>query len=162
MTASDEGGPARHPAVDDSAVRDALLAVRLFSDAMDRMHSSLKGDLEMNATDVAAIRMLIIREQRGEAVSPHDIARHLRISTASTSKLLDRLSQAGHVVRVAHPKDRRVRIIVLTEKSRDVFERSLRESIETMRGVARGYSDAQLRTVVDFLTTLSAAIAPGT
>ena len=160
MTTTRGDGRAQHPAVDDSAVRDALLAVRVFSDAMDRMHSSLKGELEMNATDVAAIRMLVIREQRGEDVSPHDIARHLRISTASTSKLLDRLSEAGHVVRVAHPKDRRVRIIMLTEKSRAVFERSLRESIETMRSVAREYSGAELRVVVDFLTKLSAAIAP--
>ena len=76
----------------DHAVMEVLQAIRAFSDAMDRMYGGMKGEMEMNATDLAALRMLIMREQRGESVSPHDVAWHLRISTASTTKLLDRLS----------------------------------------------------------------------
>ena len=88
----------------DHAVMQVLQAIRAFSDAMDRMHGGMKGDMEMNATDLAALRMLIMREQRGKPVSPHDVARHLRISTASTTKLLDRLSESGHVERRPHPQ----------------------------------------------------------
>ena len=79
----------------DHAVMGVLRAIRALSDAMDRMHSGMKGDMDMNATDVAALRMLIMREQRGQIVSPHDLAEHLRISTASTTKLLDRLTAFG-------------------------------------------------------------------
>ncbi len=69
----------------DELVRDALVAVRSFSDSMDRLHGVLRSDMDMNGSDLAALRMLIVREQRGEWVSPHEIAKHLAISTASTT-----------------------------------------------------------------------------
>jgi DNA-binding MarR family transcriptional regulator len=120
----------------EEAVMQVLQAVRAFSDAMDRMHGGMKGDMDMNATDLAALRMLIMREQRDESVSPHDVARHLRISTASTTKLLDRLQEAGHVQRRPHPRDRRARVIVLTDESRREFYRHFGSRLQGMRGVA--------------------------
>ena len=128
----------------DHAVMQVLQAIRAFSDAMDRMYGGMKGDMEMNATDLAALRMLIMREQRGEPVSPHDVARHLRISTASTTKLLDRLSESGHVERRPHPRDRRARVIVLTDESRQRVLPPLRRAPQGMRGVADRYSDDEL------------------
>ncbi|WP_244303288.1 MarR family transcriptional regulator [Leucobacter coleopterorum] len=76
-----------------------LRAVRSFSDAQDRMHGGMKHGMKMNATDLAALRLIIIREEQQRSVSPHEIASHLRISTASTTKLLDRLTNSGHVRR---------------------------------------------------------------
>lgn len=144
----------------EAAVWQALTAVRAFSDAMDRMYSGMKGDMDMNATDLATLRMLIIREQRGQTVSPHDIARHLRISTASTTKLLDRLSDAGHVVRLPHPSDGRARIVALTQLSKDAFFRHFRDSMGAMRDVANEFTVEELSTVTHFLTRLSGAIDP--
>ena len=144
----------------ETAVRQVLMAVRAFSDAMDRMYSGMKDDMDMNGTDLAALRMLIIREQRGETVSPHDIARHLRISTASTTKLLDRLSDAGHVVRLPHPSDGRARIVALTPLSKDAFFRHFRDSMGAMRGVAEDFTPEELTTVTEFLIRLSEAIDP--
>jgi DNA-binding MarR family transcriptional regulator len=145
---------------DNTAVWQVLTAVRAFSDAMDRMYSGMKGDMDMNATDLAALRMLIIREQRDESVSPHDIARHLRISTASTTKLLDRLAEAGHIVRKPHPHDGRARIVALTQKSRDSFRVHFRDSMGAMRGVAEEFTDEELAVVTDFLLRMSAAMDP--
>jgi DNA-binding MarR family transcriptional regulator len=147
-------------ATQDAAVWDVLTAVRAFSDAMDRMYSGMKGDMEMNATDLAALRMLIIREQRAQEVSPHDIARHLRISTASTTKLLDRLTDAGHVVRKPHPRDGRARIVALTEKSRQEFRLHFRDSVGAMREVAAQFPPEDLRIVSDFLLRVSSAVDP--
>src|SRR4051794_16723762 len=144
----------------ERAVMDVLLAIRAFTDAMDRMHGGMKGDMEMNATDLATLRMLIMREQRGEPVSPHDVARHLRISTASTTKLLDRLSQSGHVERRPHPRDKRARVIVLTEESRRSFFRHFRQRLEGMRGVADRYSDDELATITRFLGELGEVFDP--
>ena len=150
-------GPETAP---DAAVWGVLTAVRAFSDAMDRMYSGMKGDMEMNATDLAALRMLIIREQREQPVSPHDIARHLRISTASTTKLLDRLTEAGRVVRRPHPRDGRARIIVLTERSRQEFRLHFKDSVGAMREVAQQFSAGDLAIITDFLLRVSAAIDP--
>lgn len=141
-----------------SAVVETLTAVRALSDALDRMHSGMKGDMDMNASDLATLRMLIIREQRGEMVSPHDVARHLRISTASTTKLIDRLSASGHVERRAHPSDGRARVVVLTDKSRSEFFHHLGGHLGAMRDVAANYSDDELATISGFLRSLTEAI----
>ncbi|WP_235566602.1 MarR family winged helix-turn-helix transcriptional regulator [Microbacterium sp. Root61] len=144
----------------DAEVMRVLQAIRAFSDAMDRMHSGMKGDMEMNSTDLAALRMLIMREQRGQDVSPHDVARHLRISTASTTKLLDRLSESGHVQRQAHPRDKRSRIVVLTDVSRREFFKNFGATLAAMRGVAENYREDELQVIARFMSEVSAAIDP--
>lgn len=144
----------------DHAVLEVLQSIRALSDAMERMHSSMKGDMDMNATDVAALRMLIMREQRGISVSPHDLSRHLRISSASTTKLLDRLTESGHLERRPHPKDRRARVLVLTDASRTQFFQHFGERLRAMRNVATRYNEDELRVIVRFLDELSGELDP--
>jgi DNA-binding MarR family transcriptional regulator len=144
----------------ERAVMRVLLSVRAMGDAMDRMHSGMKDDMDMNATDVAALRLLIIREQQGRSVSPHDIARHLRISTASTTKLLDRLETSGHLERRAHPTDRRGRVVVLTDESRAAFFRIFGVRLRAMREMALRYDESELAVVGRFLDDLSEAMDP--
>ena len=141
-------------------VRDALQAVRAFSDALDRMHGGMKDEMDMNASDLGALRMLIVREQRGESVSPHDVARHLRISTASTTKLIDRLAASGHLERRPHPHDRRARVVVLTDLSRQEFFRHFGAHLGAMRAVAEQYTDAELGVIIRFLGELGDAVDP--
>lgn len=144
----------------DQAVMDVMQAVRALNDAMDRMNGGMKGEMEMNASDLAALRMMIVREGRGETVSPHQVADHLRISSASTTKLLDRLAAAGHVERRPHPRDRRARIVILTAASRATFFRHFRERLQSMRGVAERYTDDELAVITRFLSELSDTIDP--
>lgn len=153
-------GPAVTSSRHDAAVVDAMQAIRAFTDAMDRMHNGMKADMDMNGTDLAALRMIIMREQRDQTVRPHDLARHLRISTASTSKLLDRLTHAGHVERRPHPHDRRARVIMLTDASRLAFSTHFGDRLRAMRGVAERYSDDELGVVVRFLGDLADALGP--
>ncbi|KAA9110278.1 MarR family winged helix-turn-helix transcriptional regulator [Microbacterium rhizomatis] len=144
----------------DRAVIEALQGVRAFSDAIDRMNGGMKDDMAINATDLAALRMLIMREQRDETVSPHELARHLRISTASTTKLLDRLTASGHLERRAHPRDRRSRVVVLTDESKTSFFRHFGENLRAMRGVADEYTTEELQVIVRFMADMSVAIDP--
>lgn len=143
-----------------SDVRDALRSVRAFSDALDRMHGGMKDDMDMNASDLGALRMLVVREQRGESVSPHDLAHHLRISTASTTKLLDRLSASGHIERRPHPRDRRARVVVLTDASRREFFEHFGAHLGAMRDVADRYSPDELALVTRFLDEVGEAVDP--
>jgi DNA-binding MarR family transcriptional regulator len=144
----------------EHAVMRVLTSIRGVGDAMDRMHSGMRGDMDMNATDIAALRMLIIRERQGRSVSPRDIAHHLRISTASTTKLLDRLVESGHVERLPHPSDRRGRVIVLTEEARLAFFRVFGQRLRAMRTMALGYDEAELDVIARFLDDLSDAMDP--
>lgn len=142
----------------DRLVLRTLEAVQEFSDAMDRMHSGIRGDMDMNASDIAALRMLIMRERSGHDVQPQDIARHLAISTASTTKLLDRLTASGHVERRPHPHDRRARIVVVTPAARADFFRHFSDHLARMRGGMDAYTDDELRGIARFLTDMSRAM----
>lgn len=142
--------------------RDALMAVRAFSDAIDRMHGAMRGDMDMNASDLAALRMLIIREQRGDAVKPHDIAAHLAISTASTSKLIDRLTAGGYVERRQHPHDGRARVIVLTAAAKASFHEHFGVRLGRMRGALDAFDDAELSAATRFVAAMSDAFDPET
>jgi len=142
------------------AVLDVLLNIRALNDAMDRMNGGMKDDMDMNATDLAALRMMIVREQRGEPVSPHEVAKHLRISTASTTKLIDRLETAGYIERHPHPRDRRARILTLTAHSRATFFRHFSEHLEQMRQVTEPYTEDELRLIGKYLADLGQAIDP--
>jgi DNA-binding MarR family transcriptional regulator len=144
----------------DHAVMKVLTSIRALSDAMDRMHSGMKDDLDMNATDLATLRMLIMREQEGRVVSPRDIAEHLRISTASTTKLLDRLSDSGHIERQPHPTDRRARIVALTPLSRADFFRIYGERLRAMRSVAGQYDETDLAVISRFLDEVTHSLDP--
>ncbi|WP_309545572.1 MarR family transcriptional regulator [Microbacterium sp. AG157] len=135
-----------------------LRAVQTLSDALDRMHSGMKGEMDMNASDLATLRMLTIREHRGQTVSPHDVATHLRISTASTTKLIDRLVASGHLERLPHPSDGRARVVVLTDKSRREFFQHFGVHLGAMREVADRFDDGELDTIVAFLDSLTESI----
>ncbi|MCP3426906.1 MarR family transcriptional regulator [Rothia sp. AR01] len=139
-------------------VLETLEAIQGLSERMDHMHGELKASMGMNATDIATLRMLIMRERTGEAVSPRDISRQLNISTASTTTLLDRLVASGHVERIPHPEDRRARVIVLTEKARGEFFAHFGHRLAAMRAVAAAYDDAELAVVNDFLARLEASL----
>ena len=144
----------------DAIVMSALEAIRAFSDSLDRMYAGMRGDMDMNTTDLAALRMLIIREQHGEVVKPNDLATHLAISTASTTKLLDRLTAAGYLVRKPHPHDRRARIVALTDEARVTFRRHFGERLQRMRDAADAYTDEELRAIVRFLADIERAMLP--
>lgn len=146
------------PAVRPSALA-ALEAVQVLDDALDRTHHRLKSAVEMNASDVSTLRMLVIRERQGTRTTPQDIAAHLRLSTATVTTLLDRLAAAGHVRRTPHPADRRSRIVELTDRARSTFRRHFGGELQAMREVIEARDDADLEVVTAFLADLAAALA---
>ncbi|UOQ57901.1 MarR family transcriptional regulator [Leucobacter allii] len=150
----DEPAPGGRAAVELAVLR----AVRQFGDSHDRMTGSLRHGMGMNASDLAALRLLVIREDQGAPVTPREIAQHLRISTASTTKLLDRLVAAGHARREPHPRDRRARVIALTEASRAEFFRRYGSRLAAMRAAVAEFDDAELEIAERVIRAVSAAI----
>jgi DNA-binding MarR family transcriptional regulator len=92
----------------------------------------------------------------GSVVTPGLLAETLRISTASTTKLLDRLERAGHLIRSPHPTDRRALMITVTDATRtDARETVGRMHARRFEAAAR-LSPEERDTVIRFLTDLSA------
>lgn len=142
----------------EAVIMDALRAVRAFGDAHDRMSSGMKLGMDMNITDIAALRLLIMRAEGRSTVTPADIARHLRISTASTTKLLDRLVASGHVLRNPHPIDRRARVVTLTDFAKAEFFRLFGVRLRAMRGAMADFSDEELDAATRVVTAISLAL----
>lgn len=139
-------------------VTEVLQALRYLSDALDRMNGRMRQEMAINSTDLAALRMLIIREQLGVTVSPHEVSDHLQITTASTTKLLDRLSDSGHLERRPHPADRRSLVVGLTEKARRTFMAHFGSRMAQMRDVAARFSPEELAVITRFLEEMAEEI----
>lgn len=136
----------------------ALTAVREFLRADERMRRRLQRDMDMNETDLRAVRMLAGAELVGRPVSPRDLARGLGISTASTTKLLDRLEADGRLRRERHPTDRRGLHVVLTPSVHHEVRDTLGVMHARMREVADDLTPAESAAVVRFLTSLTSAV----
>ncbi|MBM9432912.1 MarR family winged helix-turn-helix transcriptional regulator [Flaviflexus equikiangi] len=76
--------------------------------------------MELNETDMRALHYLMVCENQKDIATPSKITKHLNISPASTTKLLDRLEMAEHITRSQHPSDRRalqIRVNPATRKA---------------------------------------------
>ncbi|HWK92472.1 MAG TPA: MarR family transcriptional regulator [Luteimicrobium sp.] len=138
----------------------ALDAVRRFLRADEAMRRKLQHDMEMNETDLRAVRHLAAAERDGRTVAPRDLSRALGISTASTTKLLDRLEAAGRLRRTQHPTDRRGLRIELTSHVHTEVHETLGAMHARMRRVAATLGPAEAAVVVGFLDALADAVRP--
>jgi DNA-binding MarR family transcriptional regulator len=143
---------------DDPSVTDLLGAVRRFRGADDRMRRRTSAGMGMNVSDLAALQLVVAGERRGRAVHPHDVARDLRITTASTVKLVDRLVAAGHLRREPDPDDRRAVRLVATEHAHDEIRERLSRMHAGMAEAARAVPPAARGAVVAYLDALSAVL----
>lgn len=146
---SDEGDA---PAV---SVMEALRSYRAAEVAMRRR---TRQAMDMGENELLLLRFLMRAQAGGELVTPVVVARHLGITSASTTALLDRLEKSGHISRSANPEDRRSIIIEPTEKSDAEIRHTLSTMHARMMEVVRGMSDDERRTVVAFLAAMEAAV----
>jgi DNA-binding MarR family transcriptional regulator len=140
---------------DDESVADLLESVRRFRRADSDMRRRVSAGMAMNITDLQALQYVISAEARGVHASPRDIAAHLSISTASTTKLLDRLAASGHLVRSTHPTDRRSVVVASTPHAHEQIRSRLRNMHEAMAKIAAAVSPEARPAVRAFLDALS-------
>ena len=73
---------------------------------------------------------------REEGISQARLSDILEVEPITLVRLVDRMEEAGWVVRRPHPTDRRLRLLFLTEKARDTFAR-MRVITRTCAGLMR-------------------------
>ena len=130
----------------------ALAALRRSEEALTQASLTY---MKLNKTDMRALHFLIVAENSGEAAKPRDIAAHLGISTASTTKLLDRLEAGGHVVRELHPTDRRAQIIRVTPPTRVAAMRTVGKQHAKRFHVAAAFTSQERTRIAEFLETMA-------
>lgn len=132
-----------------------LVALRRFRHADQEMRRRISTGMDMNLTDLEALQVVIGAEGEGREVAPRDLARALDISTASTTKLLDRLTASGHLTRSPHPTDRRSVVVQATEHAHTEVRQRLTPMHTRMLELAQGVPAEARDALVTFLHALA-------
>lgn len=106
-------------------INTLMQALGVLRDAEQKLSEASLRYMKLNQTDMRALHFLIACENSAITATPGAISAHLGISTASTTKLLDRLERGEHITRSPHPSDRRALAIAITPATR-------RSAIETV------------------------------
>lgn len=138
---------------------EVLRALRRFRVNDTGMRRRAQADMDMNETDLMAIRHLIRAEAGGKPASPTELTHVLDVSTAATAKLLARLVRSGHIRREPNPLDRRAQVLYATPNAHREVRSTLGASHQRMLEVAEHLTDAERKVVVYFLNEMSKAIA---
>lgn len=136
-----------------------LVALRNWRESEDATNFRSRTQMRLGETDMKALRFLVIAQEQGIVATPGMLTEHLGISTASTTKLLDRLEASGHIARAPHPSDRRATTIAITRQTRDQVHATIGRRHARRFAVAAELSPAERQIVTEFLTRLSAANA---
>jgi len=110
----------------------------------------------LSDVDRTALRLIIEQSARATPATPTDLARHLGISTASTTALVDRLVRDGLVETHPHPVDRRKKTLAPTDGTRHPDE--VGGLTAAIREVAADLSDTEAQLLIGALARITRAV----
>lgn len=140
-------------------ISELMAALGRLRDAEQQLSEASQRYMKLGRSDMRALHYLIVAQHQGSVVTPSAIAIHLGISSASTTKLLDRLEKGGHISRSAHPSDRRALAISVTEETRDAAMQTVgRLQAKRFHAAAR-LTSAERDVVIRFLDDMTEQIA---
>ncbi|MEO6944721.1 MAG: MarR family transcriptional regulator [Lacisediminihabitans sp.] len=152
-----------HQIVDYSSLNDGELSqvvrvlesIRQWREAEQSTSRHSRNLMQLNENDMKALRFLVMCKYDGTVATPGAISEHLGISSASTTKLLDRLVAAGHVERSAHPSDRRALMITITQHTHEQVRDTVGRTHARRFDVAARLTPREREIVIRFLDDLS-------
>jgi DNA-binding MarR family transcriptional regulator len=115
----------------------------------------MSGHMAMNVSDMQALQFVINAEASGHFATPRDISRYLGISTASTTKLLDRLSDSGRLERHPHPTDRRALTLRATPEAHQQMQAHMSRMHSRMEEIVTAIPEESRGVVVEFLNSMA-------
>lgn len=139
---------------DDDAHLDSplLLACRDLARAMDRFDEAACGALGLGRSDLRALNLL----EHGP-LGASELARRLGLTRPAVTALVDRLADAGYVVRVPVPGDRRATGVQLQPATWAAFARVYRPLGERVWAAAADLSEPERQVVVDTMSAMVGA-----
>ncbi|WP_207456638.1 MarR family winged helix-turn-helix transcriptional regulator [Desertivibrio insolitus] len=136
-----------------------LEALREYDAAFRAMERRTQVLLGVGATDLAALRFVLSAQDEERVVVARDIAAHLGLSRSAVTDVLDRLTVAGHLARVLHPRDRRSLAVVITPSAAGLVGATLTDLDRQLAGVVSGLTAAEADVVMTFLQCMTVAVS---
>lgn len=140
-------------------IGEVMAALARLREAEQLLSEASQKYMKLGRSDMRALHYLIVAFHSNTIVTPSAIASHLGISTASTTKLLDRLELGGHILRSPHPSDRRALAITVTDETRHAATQTVGRLQAKRFHAAERLSSEERATVVRFLDDMTDQIA---
>jgi len=137
---------------------DVLNLLRRYRTAETDMRGRTRSSMNMNETDLIALRYLLKAQREDRVVLQRDLVRTLGVTSASVTALVDRLVKSGHVRREPHPNDRRAVIVVPTVDSDNEVRETLGAMHQRMIALVDGLDENELAAVAKFLSGMVSAV----
>lgn len=112
------------------------------------------GRNDMHRTDLNALALIMRHAARGQIVTPGVLRKELNLSSPATTALIDRLHDAGHVVREREGTDRRQVQLRMTEKAYRDGGAMFQPLARHMGAAMAAYTPAELEIVTRFMTSM--------
>ncbi|WP_336644629.1 MarR family winged helix-turn-helix transcriptional regulator [Microbacterium sp. USHLN186] len=135
-----------------------LEALRAYREADSAMNARARAASSMTDNEMRIIQFLLSAQKKNAAVTPTALSRHLGVTSASMTALLDRLERAGAIERVRHPSDRRSLLITATPRAEETVGAPVVAIQEATRQIAAELSDEEHSTILTFLDKLTGAV----
>ncbi|MEV0230689.1 MarR family transcriptional regulator [Nonomuraea sp. NPDC050786] len=124
---------------------------RYLSAVMLHGHASAKA-VDLGATDLYALNILGLNG----ALTPGELGRRTGLTTGPTTRLIDRLEQAGYVRRVPDPGDRR-KVIVEPIATPSGLDEALAPARDRIAAIIQQYSPEQRGVLFDYFARAATA-----
>lgn len=141
---------------------DVVAAYHRLRSAEAARQARVRSATGLGDNELKVLRLLLSEGESGHAVMPSEISRHLGVSSASTTALLDRLERAGSLERVSHPTDRRSILVAPTAAAEAALADALGEHERALHDAAAQLDASGRRAVVEFLESVAAEAEPVT
>ena len=109
----------------------------------------------LHPTDMAALVAVMEAEEAGSPLTPGGLAARLRLSSAATTAVIDRLERGGHIRRARSDTDRRSVLLRYAEPGMALAMTFFGPLGRLTDDVMAGFDDAELAIVDRFLTAMA-------
>ncbi|MFJ4046013.1 MarR family winged helix-turn-helix transcriptional regulator [Microbacterium sp. NPDC089987] len=144
--------------VEVDSANQIIDALRRYQEADDAMHARARDSSSMSDNEIRIIQFLLTAAGNGHTVTPTALSKHLGVTSASMTALLDRLERAGAIERVRHPSDRRSLVISATPLAEQTVGAPVLAFQQATREIAADLTDVEHAAVVRFLDRLTGAM----
>lgn len=159
-----EGRLVNRGGVSDADMRQIAALMQAMGElrqAEERLSQASLEYMKLGKTDMRALHFLIVSGNTGQVVTASTLAAHLGITSASTTKLLDRLERDGHIRRRPHPSDRRSQSIHITEETHTAARETVGAQQSRRFHAAARLTPAERDVVIRFLKDTAVELETG-
>ncbi|TFD81780.1 MarR family winged helix-turn-helix transcriptional regulator [Cryobacterium psychrophilum] len=135
-------------------VTRVLVGIRRWRESEEALSFKSRNHMRLNETDMKALRFLVVSQNQNVVATPGALAEHLSISSAATTKLLDRLTAGDHIERSPHPTDRRALMITITKRTHEQVRDSVGRTHALRFDAVARLTGAEREVVIRFLNDL--------